>query len=128
MESVKEITGKEKEGHPKSLHDFDGIFLRDVKYWKFVPLIQDKLKLNRNGFTVHTIHSKIGKFRYAKEQHTSLLTDQHESVRTIWARDHVTYMDSYWNNVVRSDKRKLNLDVQDGFSYYWRDLKAEKRV
>lgn len=45
-----------------------------------------------------------------------------------WAQEHVRYTGAQWNSVVLFDEKKFNLDGTDCFSYYWRDLRNERRV
>ena len=64
-------------------------------------------------------------FRYRKMRTVQRLSPLHKQRRLRFCRDN---MNTEWHKVWFSDKKRFNLDGCDGISYYWHDLRREKRL
>ena len=75
--------------------------------------------------TITHVLRKCGFTKYVKMNQKSTLTDKHKRIRRetvlIGIRDNVD-----WKNVIFSDKKRLNIDVPDGFNCYFYDLRKAK--
>ncbi|GMF38439.1 unnamed protein product [Phytophthora fragariaefolia] len=61
---------------------------------------------------------------YTKMQNTLFLKAEDMLARKTWASNMLLRKDAgaVWDTIIFSDEKKWNLDVRDGFQYYWRDL------
>lgn len=72
------------------------------------------------------ILKRTGHFKFTKKMKQPFLKPEHETARMDWASKYIHWT-TEWTNIVFSDEKKFNLDGPDGCSYYWHDLRKEKK-
>lgn len=68
------------------------------------------------------------RFAFCKLILTPWLTKPHNYTRLEWVQTHVRITDEQWRETIFADENKFNLDGLDGMSFYWHNLRKEKRV
>lgn len=64
---------------------------------------------------------------YRKLLTKPMLSKSNIEVRKQFAIDHMSWT-SEWKKIIFSDEKKFNLDGPDGWTYYWHDLRTEKKI
>lgn len=116
-------------GRPPKLSDRDRRAIRRLasREGSTAATIQTQLQLPVHSSTVRRVLERAPHLRYEREQRQPRLTQAHKNARLLWARSHMSWADQ-WRSIIWTDEKKFNLDGPDGFSYYWHDLRKEKRV
>ena len=116
-------------GRPKVLSPREErLVLREVKKNRKTLLKQIKSKTNVSAsvLTIKRLFQKRNNSR-KKVKSQPKLSNDHKGRRLQFARDHQTW-DEEWSNALFSDEKKWNLDVPDGYQYYWSDSSTPKMV
>ena len=89
--------------------------------------IKDRLSLQISPRTIRRYLSDSEHLKYSKLISKPPLTQDHKLQRLDFSKLHLTW-NRNWDDVIFSDEKKFNLDVPDGFQYYWHDLRKDKKV
>ncbi|KAG3071816.1 hypothetical protein PC122_g15510 [Phytophthora cactorum] len=94
-----------------------------------VAQLKAELQLSIHLRTIQCILARVDWLDFTKMLNTLPLNAEEMRSREAWAREKLLLKDAafYWDSIIFSDEKKLNLDGPDGFQNYWRDLRRLPR-
>ena len=92
-----------------------------------IKKIKDSLQLSESQTKIRNILKNTGTFGYAKIKKKPRLGPSHIKARLEFAKKSLQNRFD-WREIIWSHQKKFNLDVPEGLSYYWHNLRRQEKI
>lgn len=103
------------------------IYKLAIDHKKSTREIEKEIYPRISHVSIYNVLKDNKNLKYTRMKESPPLNTKHVNDRLNFAKRHQTW-ENKWKRVIFSDEKKWNLDGPDGYSYYWENLKKDKKI